>query len=287
MLLYKVGIRLYEQRRIEAPCEEQDSCAIDEGLTTNVTREDEGPSAPDQTSFSKPQDGFPPTIRSTLRKHILTAFLQPESSGAGELPPEVLVAIAAAVVDDKTTYKWRGTSYNVPEDMLGIGKEVIEQFSKAAGDQPQPAVSSAKARCEVIDLDLLSSDSDNEEEDMLEERTPSSPEILPSQHNRAMPGSLAEMRAFLLKINLEVQYCVRQDESPVVSLHGCYTSAKLFERIQASMPVSQVREVQAFIVYFQGVREIRVRKDHEPDFQKLVHRMICEDVHEGFVAIEW
>lgn len=268
------------------PCEEQDSSAIDEGLTTNVTREDEGPSAPDQTSFSKPQEGFPPTIRSTLRKHILTAFLRPESSGADELPPEVLVAIAAAVVDDKTTYKWRGTSYNVPEDMLAIGKEVIEQFSKAAGDQPPPAVSSAKARCEVVDLDLLSSD--NEEEYGPEERTPSSPEILPSQHNRAMPHSLAEMRAILSTINFEVQWRVRQDDSPVVSLRGCYSSAKLFERIQASIPEdAQVREVQAFIVYFQGVREIRVRKDHELDFQKLVHRMICEDVHEGFVAIEW
>ncbi|GIZ38510.1 hypothetical protein CKM354_000192700 [Cercospora kikuchii] len=257
-----------------------------EGPPREVTREDECPNAPDQTSSAKPQRRFSPVTRSALRKHILTAFLQSESSEVDELPAEVLFAIAAAVLDDKPTYKWRGTSYNVPEHMLAVGKEIIEQFSKSPEDELHPAVSSANARCEVIDLDLLSSDI--EEEDIPEERTPSSPEILPSQHNRAMPRNLAEMRAILSTINLEVQYCVRQDDSPVVSLRGCYTSAKLFERIQASIPEdAQLCEVQAFIVYLQGVREIRVRKDHEPDFQKLVHRMICEDVHEGFVAIEW
>ncbi|CAK1359783.1 unnamed protein product [Cercospora beticola] len=254
LLLYKVGVQLYERSRKEAPCKDQDSSEINQGstTTTEATQEDEGPIAPEQTSCTKPQNSFSPAIRSSLRKHILNAFLQSESSESDELPPEVLVAIAAAVVDDKTTYKWRGTSYNVPEDMLAEGKKIIERFSKSPEDELQPAVSSANGRCEVIDLDLLSSD--NEEEDVPEERTPSSPEILPSQHNRAMPRSLAEMRAFLSTINFEVQFRVRQDDSPVVSLRGCYSSAKLFERIQASIPEdAQVREVQAFIVYFQGV----------------------------------
>ncbi|PPJ51189.1 hypothetical protein CBER1_07491 [Cercospora berteroae] len=289
LLLYKVGIRLYEQRyeqrRKEVPCEDQDRSAIHEGPPREVTREDECPNAPEQTSSAKPQRSFSPATRSALRKHILSAFLQSESSEADELPAEVLFAIAAAVVDDKPTYKWRGSSYNVPEHMLAIGKKIVEQFSNTPKDELQPAASSANGRCEVIDLDLLSSD--NEEEEIPEARTPSSPDSRPSQHNRAMPCSLTEMRAFLSTINFEVQYRIHQSGSPVVSLRGCYTSAKLFERIQASMPEdAQICEVEAFTVYFQGMPEIRVRKDREPDFQKLVHRMICEDVQEGFVAVE-
>ena len=108
------------------------------------------------------------------------------SSDAGhandQLHPAVLATIREAIVDNKTTYKWRGVSYAVPPDMLSTWHQAAAQV---AASPPRPeshmsrlGVNSSNTKV----IDLTSDDSDSETDHQAESV-------------RAIPGTMKERSA--------------------------------------------------------------------------------------------